>query len=122
MVNKKTHFLPSAKFDYILWYINGQQFLLEKKFNIDNIDFGNWLESRLINVELSEDMLNKENMNMNMNMELFNKIDYDVENGYSKKECIEKWGKDVIKEYEKFGVENDLFETDLEEWEEWNKK
>ena len=50
-------------------------------------------------------MLNKENMNMNMNMELFNKIDYDVENGYSKKECIEKWGKDVIKEYEKFGVE-----------------
>ena len=31
-----------------------------KKFNIDNIDFGNWLESRLINVELSEDMLNKE--------------------------------------------------------------
>tara|TARA_Y100000768_G_C23989171_1_gene690955 strand:- start:3126 stop:3734 length:609 start_codon:yes stop_codon:yes gene_type:complete len=60
LVNKKTHFLPSAKFDYILWYINGQQFLLEKKFNIDNIDFGNWLESRLINVELSEDMLNKE--------------------------------------------------------------
>jgi len=54
-----------------------------------------------------KDMLNKENMNMNM--ELFNKIDYDVENGYSKKECIEKWGKDVIKEYEKFGVENDLF-------------
>lgn len=65
-------------------------------------------------------MLNKDNVNMNM--DLFNKIDYDVENGYSKKECIEKWGKDVIKEYEKFGVENDLFEADLEEWVEWNEK
>ncbi len=69
-----------------------------------------------------KDMNKIENVNMNMNMDLFNKIDYDVENGYSKKECIEKWGKDVIKEYEKFGVENDLFETDLEEWEEWNEK
>ena len=67
-------------------------------------------------------MLNKENVNMNMNMDLFNKIEYDVENGYSKKECIEKWSKDVIKEYEKFGVENDLFEADLEEWDEWNEK
>jgi hypothetical protein len=75
---------------------------------------------RVIRIRDMKDMLNKENMNMNM--ELFNKIDYDVENGYSKKECIEKWGKDVIKEYEKFGVENDLFETDLEEWEEWNEK
>jgi enolase len=75
---------------------------------------------RVIRIRDMKDMLNKENMNMNT--ELFNKIDYDVENGYSKKECIEKWGKDVIKEYEKFGVENDLFETDLEEWEEWNEK
>ena len=75
---------------------------------------------RVIRIRDMKDMLNKENMNMNI--ELFNKIDYDVENGYSKKECIEKWGKDVIKEYEKFGVENDLFETDLEEWEEWNEK
>ena len=65
-------------------------------------------------------MLNKDNVNMNM--DLFDKIDYDVENGCSKKECIEKWGKDVIKEYEKFGVENVLFEADLEEWVEWNEK
>ena len=55
-------------------------------------------------------MLNKENVNMNM--ELFNKIDYDVSNGMDKKKCIEKWSKNVIEEYEKFGEENDLFEGD----------
>ena len=47
-----------------------------------------------------------------MNWELFDKIYVDVSNGGSKKEMIEKYGVDVIKEYEEWGDENDVFEGD----------
>tara|TARA_R100000152_G_C6580625_1_gene44618 strand:+ start:24 stop:194 length:171 start_codon:yes stop_codon:yes gene_type:complete len=47
-----------------------------------------------------------------MDWKLFGKIDMDVENGCDKKECIEKWGKNVVEEYERFGEENDIFEGD----------
>ena len=54
-------------------------------------------------------MLNNEIV---MDWKLFGKIDMDVENGMDKKECIEKWSKNVIEEYERFGEENDVFEGD----------
>lgn len=47
-----------------------------------------------------------------MNWELFDKIYVDVSSGGSKKEMIEKYGVDVIKEYEEWGDENDVFEGD----------
>lgn len=47
-----------------------------------------------------------------MDWKLFGKIDMDVENGMDKNECIEKWSKNVIEEYERFGEENDVFEGD----------
>ena len=47
-----------------------------------------------------------------MNWELFDKIYVDVSNGCSKKEMIESYGVDVIKEYEEWGDENDVFEGD----------
>ena len=47
-----------------------------------------------------------------MNWELFDKIYVDVNNGCSKKEMIERYGVDVIKEYEEWGDENDVFEGD----------
>ena len=47
-----------------------------------------------------------------MNWELFDKIYVDVSNGGSKKEMIEKYGEGVVKEYEEWGDENDVFEGD----------
>ena len=37
-----------------------------------------------------------------MDWDLFFKIDMDVENGFDKNECIEKWGKELIEQYEQF--------------------
>ena len=45
-----------------------------------------------------------------MDWKLFDKIYEEVSNGCSKKEMIEKYGKDVIDEYERFGDENEVFE------------
>jgi bisphosphoglycerate-dependent phosphoglycerate mutase len=54
------------------------------------------------------------NKKVEMNWKLFNRIYEEVSNGYSKKEVIEKYGKDVIDEYERFGDENEVFEGDWE--------
>ena len=54
----------------------------------------------------------KEQKKIDMDWKLFGKIDMDVENGCDKKECIEKWGKELIEQYERFGEENDVFEGD----------
>lgn len=81
LVNKRTQFLPNAKFDYILWYINGQQFLLEKNFNIDNIPFENWLKCRLINAEFSEKMLNNEIQYLHSDL-------YDKAQEFSRTNCL----------------------------------
>ena len=54
-------------------------------------------------------MLNKK---IDMERDLFFKIEMDVENGFDKTECIEKWGKELIEQYERFGEENDVFEGD----------
>jgi len=48
-------------------------------------------------------MLNKK---IDMDRDLFFKIEMDVENGFDKTECIEKWGKELIEQYERFGEEN----------------
>ena len=51
-----------------------------------------------------------------MNWKLFDKIYKEVsEGGCSKKEMIEKYGEEVVNDYEKFGDINDVFEGDWEQ-------
>lgn len=49
-----------------------------------------------------------------MNWKLFNKMYEEVTNGFSKKEMIVRYGEEVVKDYEKFGDVNDVFEGDWE--------
>ena len=47
--------------------------------------------------------------------ELFNRMYYDVMNGFSKKELKDYYGGENVKLYLEYGYKNDLFEGDLEE-------
>ncbi len=46
--------------------------------------------------------------------ELFDKMRYDVSNGFSKKELKDWYGEENVKLYLEYGMKNDLFEGELE--------
>ena len=46
--------------------------------------------------------------------ELFDKMSYDVSNGFGWKDLIEVYGEENVKLYLEYGEENDLFEGELE--------
>ncbi len=56
----------------------------------------------------------KENKKELFSKELFNKMYYDVMNGFSKKELEDWYGEENVKLYLMFGEKNDLFEGELE--------
>ena len=56
----------------------------------------------------------KESKKELIDKEEFNKMYYDVMNGFSKKELVNWYGEENVKLYLEFGYKNDLFEGDLE--------
>tara|TARA_R100001198_G_scaffold64662_1_gene38128 strand:- start:177 stop:353 length:177 start_codon:yes stop_codon:yes gene_type:complete len=56
----------------------------------------------------------KESKKELIDKEEFNKMYYDVMNGFSKKELVDWYGKESVKWYLEYGMKNDLFEGELE--------
>ena len=53
-------------------------------------------------------------MENKIDKEEFDKMSYDVSNGFSRKELKDYYGEENVKLYLEYGEENDLFEGELE--------
>ena len=56
----------------------------------------------------------KENSTVKFDKDLFDKMSYDVSNGFGRKDLKKWYGEENVKLYLEYGEENDLFEGELE--------
>ena len=64
--------------------------------------------------EILYNSIMKESKKELIDKEEFNKMYYDVMNGFSKKELVNWYGEEKVKLYLEYGDKNDLFEGELE--------
>ena len=55
-------------------------------------------------------------MEKKIDREEFDKMYYDISNGFSREEMVDWYGEEGLKWYLEYGEKNNLFEGDLEGW------